>query len=80
MERDEMNKEIGAHVAELRAHAKQLTDLCENLAKIANGGEAAITAMKEAKVISEDMKAAKEALDKVRKAMKARATAVLKEV
>jgi hypothetical protein len=76
---EELNKEVTTKIHELRAHAKSLTDLCDNLIKIANGGVPALTAVKEAKEVAEGMKEAKESLDLVRRVFKARATALLKD-
>jgi len=80
MEKEEFSKEISGQLSELRSHAEKLTKLCDQLSAIARGGDAAITAMKDAKTVHEEMKGAKEAIEKVRKAMKARAIQVIKEV
>ncbi len=73
------SKEVSAQIQELRAHAQSLTALCQNLILMANGGVPALTVAQEAKEVSDGMKDAKETLDKVRKVLKPRAQAILKD-
>jgi hypothetical protein len=77
--KEDLSKEIHSNLSDLKAHAESLLKLCTMLTSIANGGDAALTAVKDAKVVADSMKDAKEALDKVRKALKTRAQAILKD-
>jgi hypothetical protein len=77
--KEDLSKEIQSNLSDLKAHAEGLLKLCSQLQTIANGGDAALTAVKDAKVVADNMKEAKEALDKVRKALKTRAQAILKD-
>ncbi len=77
--KEDLSKEIQSNLSDLKAHAEGLLKLCTQLQTIANGGDAALTAVKDAKVVADNMKDAKESLDKVRKALKVRAQAILKD-
>ena len=77
--KEDLSKEIQSNLSDLREHAQGLLALCTQLQTIANNGDAALTAIKEAKVVADNMKDAKDALDKVRKALKTRAQAILKD-
>ena len=77
--KEDLSKEIQANLSDLKEHAQGLLSLCTRLQTIANNGDAALTAIKEAKVVADNMKDAKDALDKVRKALKTRAQAILKD-
>lgn len=77
--KEDLSKEIQSNLSDLKSHAEGLLKLCSQLQSIANGGDAALTAVKEAKVVAENMKGAKDALDKVRKALKVRAAQILKD-
>lgn len=77
--KEEMNREINSQIKELKSYGENLVKLCDQLSRIANGGDAALTAVKDAKVVADEMKGAKDALDKVRKALKTRAQAILKD-
>lgn len=77
--KEDLSKEIQSNLSDLKDHAEGLLKLCGQLQSIANGGDAALTAVKEAKVVAENMKGAKDALDKVRKALKIRAAQILKD-
>jgi len=77
--KEDLSKEIQSNLSDLKAHAEGLLKLCGQLQTIANGGDAALTAVKDAKVVADNMKDAKTALDNVRKALKVRAQAILKD-
>jgi len=77
--KEDLSKEIQSNLTDLKAHAEGLLKLCNQLQSISNGGDAALTAIKDAKAVAENMKDAKEALDKVRKALKARTAQILKD-
>lgn len=77
--KEDLSKEIQSNLSDLKAHGEALLKLCSQLQSIANGGDAALTAVKDAKVVADSMKDAKSALDNVRKALKVRAQAILKD-
>lgn len=82
MNKDEMNKEIGEAIAGLREHAESITKLVESLQMTVRGGDVSISTVQESARFLAILKTQdpKKSVEKVHKALKARAQARLKDL
>lgn len=78
MNKEEMNKELKEQLQVIRDHATGLTKLLESLTHASNS-DVSFAAIDETKNILEDLPEVKQAIEKSRKALKARAQARMKE-
>lgn len=78
MQKEEMSKELQAQLQTVKEHAADLNKLCESLSQ-AIRGDVSFIALDETKAVLEGMKDVREAVEKSRKALKARAVARMKE-
>lgn len=78
MEKEQMSKELQEQLATVKEHAADLNKLCESL-QMAIRGDVSFSAIDETKKCLEGIKDAREAIEKSRRALKARAQARMKE-
>lgn len=80
MTREELNSELADQLNTLKAHSETLKKLVDDLQlTIRPQGDVTFSAMDNAKAVLVSIKEAKEATEKVKRALKARATERMKE-